>query len=394
MPEIFKDLLFLIWGFVANTYFLWLPAILILTFFNLWASYIRSRFITSLDWIILEVKLPREITKTPRAMEVFINSLHVTRDGNMLEKYWQGFLRAWFSLEIAGINGEVHFFIYTQKFFRNLVEAQLYAQYPDVEIVEVEDYAKKSFFPEEYGSGWNCYGTEFALTADDVYPIKTYIDYGLHEMGTKEEFKTDPITALLELLGSLKQGEQIWMQILIRATKKEWKDEAKKLVDKLMKRDQKPKDGETTISMGSLMLSPGERSVIEAIERDVSKLGFDVGIRMIYLANNESYNAVNIPAMIGVIKQYNSLNLNGFKPARGTSVDYLLKKTREARMKLKIINAFRKRSYFYMPYSRTSFVLNSEELATLFHFPGRVSETPTFSRIEAKKSEPPTNLPI
>ncbi|MBU1159972.1 hypothetical protein KKD04_02205 [Patescibacteria group bacterium] len=389
MPGIFKDLLFLIWGFVADTYFLWLPAVLILTFFNLWASYVRYRFITSLDRITLEIKLPREITKTPRAMEVFINSLHITKDGNMLEKYWQGFLRAWFSLEIAGINGEVHFFIYTQKFFRNLIEAQLYAQYPDIEIVEVEDYAQKSFFLEEYGSGWNCYGTEFALTADDAYPIRTYIDYGLHEALVKEEQKTDPITAIVELFGSLKQGEQIWFQILVRATKKDWKEEGKKLVDKLMERNKVLKEGEQ-----SRKLSFGETEIIKAIERDVSKLGFDVGIRMIYLANNESYNAVSIPAMIGVIKQYNSLSLNGFKPARGTSVDYLLKKTREARMKLKIINAFRKRSYFYMPYSRPSFVLNSEELATLFHFPGRVAETPTFSRIEAKKSEPPTNLPI
>jgi hypothetical protein len=47
-----------------------------------------------------------------------------------------------------------------------------------------------------------------------------------------------------------------------------------------------------------------------------------------------------------------------------------------------------------MPYQRTPFVLNTEELATIYHFPGRVAETPTFGRIEAKKGEPPSNLPI
>lgn len=394
MPFFIQDLFYKAWELVLNTYIWWLPVLLILIFVNLWIYYIRARYLYGVNWVLLEIKLPREITKTPKAMEVFINSLHITKDGNLIEKYWQGFLRPWFSLEIVGINGQVRFFIYTQKFFRNLIEAQLYAQYPDAEIVEMEDYSKNAFNLEEFGTKWGCFGTEFKLTAEDAYPIKTYIDYGLHEMGTKEEFKTDPITALLELLGSTKQGEQIWMQILIRATKKEWKDEAKKLVDKLMKRDKKPKEGETTVSMGALMLSPGERSVVEAIERDVSKLGFDVGIRMIYFANNEVFNPVNIPAMIGTMKQYNSLNLNGFKPVRSTSVDYLLKKTREARMKLKMINAFRKRSYFYMPYSRSPLVLNSEELATIYHFPGRVAETPTFGRIEAKKSEPPTNLPI
>lgn len=393
VPLFVQNIFFKVWEFILASYIWWLPFLLIIVFGNLWLYYIRSKFLYGLNWIVLEIKLPREITKTPRAMEVFLNSLHITKDGNLIEKYRQGWLRAWFSLEIASINGQVRFFIYTQKFFRNLIEAQLYAQYPDVEIVEVEDYTKSAFAMEEFGVNWGCFGTEFALTNEDAYPIKTYVDYGLHEMGTKEEFKTDPITAFLEVLGSLKQGEQIWMQILVRATKKEWKDGAKALVEKLMKRDQKAKEGEV-ISMGSLMLSPGERVVVEAIEREVSKLGFDTGIRMMYLANNENFNAVRIPSMIGTMKQYNSLSLNGFKPARSTSVDYFLKKKREARMKIEMIDAFRNRSYFYMPYVSPSFVLNSEELATIYHFPGRVAETPTFGRIEAKKSEPPTNLPI
>jgi hypothetical protein len=74
-------------------------------------------------------------------------------------------------------------------------------------------------------------------------------------------------------------------------------------------------------------------------------------------------------------------------------VNYFLKKKREAGKKTKILDAFRQRSYFYMPYDRKAFVLNTEELPTIFHFPGRVAETPTFGRIEAKKGEAPTDLP-
>jgi len=59
-----------------------------------------------------------------------------------------------------------------------------------------------------------------------------------------------------------------------------------------------------------------------------------------------------------------------------------------------MLSAYQKRSYFYPPHIGQSFVLNIEELATVFHFPGRVAETPTFGRIEAKKSQPPINLPI
>lgn len=387
LPEFFFD----IRQAVIEAQYLWLPIVLFLIFLKLWVYYIRARFVSKIDWTLLEIKLPREILKGPQAMEVVLNMFHQTRDGNLLERYWLGWLRAWFSLEIVSINGEIHFFIYTQRFFRNLVEAQIYAQYPDVEITEVDDYTKKTF-TDGFMKEWNCWGTEFALTGEDAYPIKTYVDYGLHNLMTKEEQKTDPITAFIEFLGSLKEGEQAWFQILIRATKKDWKEEGKKLVEKIMKEAKgEPKEGE--IEMGIFKLTPGQTDVIKAIERDVSKLGFDVGIRAMYLAKKDKFNMLNAVSLIGLMKQYNALNLNGFKPARSTSVDYF-KNLREPKMKIKILDAFRQRSYFYMPYDRTSFVLNSEEVATIFHFPGGVAETPTFGRIEAKKGEPPPNLPI
>jgi hypothetical protein len=330
-------------------------------------------------------------------MEVALNTFHQTKDGNLIEKYWQGWLRPWFSLEIVSIGSEIHFFIYTQRFFRNLVESQIYAQYPDVEITEVDDYSKTAFI-DGLGRDWGCWGTEFGLTAEDAYPIKTYVDYGLQDLATKEEQKTDPITSFIEFLGSLKEGEQVWFQILIRAMKKKWQDEGKKLVEKLMKeagvlpKSEKPKEG--TIEMGIFKLTPGQTEVIKAIERDVAKLGFDTGIRGLYLARNERFNPVNIASLVGTMKQYNTLNLNGFKPVNSTTVDYFFKKKREAGKKKIMLDAFRQRSYFYMPYDRKPFVLNTEELATIFHFPGRVAETPTFGRIEARKGEAPTDLPI
>lgn len=376
---------------VADSWFLWLPIVLALAFWETWMRYIRAKFIANLEWILLETKLPREISKSPKAMETIFNSFYQTKDGNFKEKYWQGFLRPWFSLELAGINGEIHFFIYMQKGFRNLIEAHIYSQYPDVELVEVDDYTKEVFLESRGSDKWSLWGTEFVLVAEDAYPIKTYVDYGLHEVLTKEEQKNDPLTTLIEFFGSLKEGEQAWFQVMIRATKKDWKEEGKKLVEKLMERDKKLKEGEQTKK-----LSPGETDVIKAIERDVSKYGFDTGIRAMYLALKDKFVPANIGALIGATKHYNTINLNGFKPARTTGLDYFwqLKKIREPKMKTKMIDAYRLRSYFYPPYDRKPFVLNTEELATIFHFPGRVAETPTFRRIEAKKSEAPVNLPV
>ena len=118
-----------------------------------------------------------------------------------------------------------------------------------------------------------------------------------------------------------------------------------------------------------------------------------MGIRAFYIATKDSFHIMSIFQLISILKEYSASDLNGFKPIRSTSVDFF-KKLREPRKKALMLDAYRRRSYFYMPYTRPSFVLNSEELATIYHFPGRVSETPTFDRIEAKKREPPTNLPL
>lgn len=378
-------------GVVFESYFLWLPLILAFLLWKLWVYYVRFIFLTNLKWTLLEIKLPREIAKSPQAMELVFNVLQQTKDGNFLEKYWQGWLRPWFSLEIIGTGNKVRFFVYTQEFFKEMVKQQIYAQYPDVEIAETDDYVKE-FFDKNDGSEWNLFGVEFKLTAPDPYPIKTYVDYGLHNLATEEEQKTDPITSFIEFLGSLKDGEQVWFQILSRATKADWQNAGKEIIDKIMKRDIKPKEGE--IDFGSLSVSPGERTIAEAIERDVSKLGFDVGMRAIYLAKSGIFNKINVASMIGAMKHYNSMNLNGFKPVNSTGVDYFFVKKREARLKRRMIDAFYRRSYFYPPYVRKTFILNTEELATIFHLPGGVAETPALVRVEAKKSEPPPDLPV
>lgn len=376
---------------LMGLYYIWLPIILAIIFWSLWVHYVRAKYINGISWILLEMKVPRDIAKSPRAMEVFLNSLHTTRTGNFVEQYWQGFLTAWFSLEIVGFNGEVHFYIYTQKFFRKIVEAQIYAQYPNVEIVEASDYTNISN-EQEFIQEWDMFGSEFALIAEDPYPIKTYIDYGLHELATKEEQKTDPLTSFIEFLGSLGKDEQVWFQILIRATKKKWKEEGEKLIEKVMGIKEGVDDKDMIQALGGL--HPGKTDLIKAVQRDISKLGYDVGMRMIYVAKKEVYDASRLVSMLLLTKQYNSPNLNGFKPVNITSVDYLFKKTRENLRRNIMLNAYKNRSCFYLPYPRKTFILNTEELATIYHFPGRVSETPTFGRIEAKKSSPPPNLPI
>ena len=114
--------------------------------------------------------------------------------------------------------------------------------------------------------------------------------------------------------------------------------------------------------------------IVEAIERNVSKLGFDACLRFVYIAKPDKYNHVVSNAIQGSMKQFNSLNMNGFSRTNSTSyVDYFFKTTREGWKKGRMFDAYVNRSAFYKPYKRKTIVLNTEELATIYHFPAALS---------------------
>ncbi len=389
--------------------FFLVPLVLCILLWELWIAYRRALFFGKQTYILLEIKVPREIFKSPKAMEFFMNGLYQTGgELTFIDRWWKGQTRAWFSLEIVSIDGSIHFFIWTRTGHRAQIEANLYSQFPGIEIFDVPDYTLPVRYDPEVVGLW---GTEFALAQPDAYPIKTYVDYGM-DKDPKEEFKIDPLTPLIEFLGALGRGHQIWIQILIRAHKAEHKDPATgKMVDKKwvegakaeIKKIQdsvKPeKDKEGKIIAGTNRpLTEAEQEKIKALDRSISKPGYDVGIRAIYTAPKDIYVQGTVGGIIGNIVHFNSNNLNGFKPARitGGKYDYPWqdrKKKKTNKEKRLMLDAFKKRSYFYNEHKKPSFVLNTEELATLFHFPGSVSLTPTFERIDAKKAEAPANLP-
>ncbi len=213
-----------------------------------WMMYINQKFLQKFneDCILLEIKLPREIMKSPLATEVALATL--LQSGGISTKYarnFKGALPAYSSLEIASLEGIIHFYVRIHKKFKTLVETNFYAQYPGIEIVEADDYTKRiryhhlskdvSIWGESYklGATWTpinpkngkAYSKKgksepeddkdkYKMPADFL-PIKTYVDFEL-EKNPKEEFKTDPITPLLEFMGSVGKGEYFWYQILVQ----------------------------------------------------------------------------------------------------------------------------------------------------------------------------------
>jgi bifunctional DNA-binding transcriptional regulator/antitoxin component of YhaV-PrlF toxin-antitoxin module len=391
--------------------------------YNVWMTYMNTLYLNSVEWIMLEITPPKEVFKSPEAMELVLNALHGGGATNWYLKFWKGELSQYYSLEIASIEGKIHFYVRFNKKFRKAFEAMLYAQYPQAEVKEVEDYTKS--VPEYVKGGpISLFGYHLKLNKDDPYPIKTYVDYGLDRAigSLDEEQRIDPITPLLETMGSIGIGEQIWVQIIIRQdtkrfevkkkkgeeeiieTGKGWKDKANEIIAKIRKEiaDQGSKP------------TKGQTSVIDAIERHKNKPGFDTGIRVIYLAKKENFSGNTITAFTAMFRQFNSEDMNSFGFEGMTKApdepwkDFGNRKAEKS--KKYILADYKDRAYFYGSFDKDyplkslisnpgttgkkPFLLSSEEIATLYHLPGRVVSTPTFLRSEATKSEPPSNLPI
>lgn len=397
---------------IANAAVYLMPIVVIMVLWESWLHYIRVHHIHKIDWVLLEIKLPRELLKSPAAMEMVLSSMHQHGDPNFVDAYWKGKLRPWFTLEIASLGGVIHFYIRAQRKFKNLIEAQVYSQYPGVEIYTVDDYTANVPYGLP-GSDWNMFGVEFKFEKADPYPIKTYVDYGLDKEPGEATFQADPITPIIEILGNIGPNEQFWIQYLIMVSKSRfpkpgawfakqgWKEQGQDLVNSIMKRDAKTKSSKQLSSAGFPILpslSEGERKTIEAIERNISKLGFDVGIRMIYLGKGKDYDKKQgSNSIYGATKQFNSHELNAFKPGIRTDFDLPWDDIMDWRLKRRkriMFDSYRRRDYFYYPYPRKPMVLNVEELATMYHFPSQLAQTPGLSRIESKRAEPPSNLPI
>jgi hypothetical protein len=406
------DRLSLIFSTFFSFWAVWLPLLLGIIFYELWMKYVRLLFISKMDPVLIEIKVPKEIIKSPAAMEIFMGSLYNPYSGTFTTVFLKGSTRVWFSLEIVSLGGSVRFFIWTPRMFKNSIESQLYSQYPNVEIYEREDYTSDIHYDPSVN---DLNGGQLTLTKPDPYPIKTYIDYGL-DKDPKEEFKIDPITPMIEFLGSLKPQEQAWIQILIQAHKEEkalegrifkkkenWKNEAKKEIKKIIKESIfTPEDKEVAAQrpMDYGKISPAEKDTILAIERSLSKKAFDTMIRVLYIAPKDIFSPGGAGGLLGAFGHFSSQTLNGFKKKWGPTYDYSwqdFKKRKSTKNKGLLLKAYKQRAFFNHPFKNfhgKPFILTTEELATIYHFPGEVSKTPTFERILSRKSEAPANLPI
>jgi len=394
----------------------WLPIVLFLLFFKKWMDTVGPIFSLGQGRTTLRIRLPQEVMKSPEAMEFVIAQIHNTANpDNLMQTYLQGKRPVPFSFEIASIGGEVRFYVNVPtKKTKDAFEANMYAQYPNVEIVEeAVDYAAE--IPLDYDKlGYELFAVHMGKKKDGHMPIKTYIDYGLDRM-PKEEEKVDPMTPMLEVMGSIKPHERLFVQILAISFRRSsfqngqlqigegpnWSDASKKAINDMMNRDAKTKTPlgfKGTDEGGQMaMLTTGERDAIATLERHSSKYAYNTAIRWIYVNQKGGFNGDLINPVIRMFSQFDG-GMNGIGVRWRTDFDYKdffpgKKKKQLIALKKQELKEYRRRVYFPKSGGDDYKIFTAEELATMFHLPGSVALTPTLDRVPSKRGEAPSNLP-
>lgn len=394
---------------------IWLPIALFLIFFNKWTEAVGKQFWASQGRSTLRIILPQEVFKSPEAMEFVISQIHnVASPDNLMQTYLQGKRPLPFSFELVSIGGEVRFYVNVPtKKTRDAFEAIIYSQYPGVEIIEEPvDYAGE--IPHENLEDYEVMSFHLNKREDEEYPIKTYIDFGLDKM-PKEEEKVDPMTPALEVLASIKPYERIYIQYLCTSHRKSgfkfgqlkksstWEKNVHSKVDEIMKRDPKtkgPANGEDgTDFEGMPRLTPGERNIIEAMERNSEKYAYHVGIRWIYITKKGHFNGDLINPVLRTFSQYDAIGRNTIGVKWRTDFNYKDiipggKRHELAALKKQELKEYKMRKLYPKNGAGNPKIYTVEELATMFHLPGQVAMTPTITRTGSTRGEAPPNLPI
>ncbi len=406
------------WGWVA------LLVLIVMAIYSKFINARRYNYIMNEKYILLAIDVPKEIVANLRAVEQIFAHLHgIDTNADFIEKYWEGEMQLSISLEIISIDGYIQFIIRTPEKYRDLVEAAIYAQYPEAEITEVEDYVNKlelEFPNEEY----DLYGTEWKLAAKECYPILTYPFF---EHSLSQEL-ADPMASLLEVFSRLANGEQIWLQLVLSPEDKgdKWRAEGKKIIKKILGEKVKSGTGDlmyfprqvlhgltesltasivppTALEEGigtasekseRIRLSPRERTTVEAIENKISKIAYRVKMRTLYMAPKEVFSKSKGDRPVrGALKQFTATDLNSFKQDKRyrTRAKYWFKKTRLTWRRRKILRRFRLR---WNSALSTGFIMTTDELASVYHFPTETVKAPLIKKIESRKKEPPSGLPI
>jgi hypothetical protein len=330
-------------------------------------------------WTTLNLAVPKENEKGPEAAENLFASLH----GIFLE-HVPDILQPRISLEIVAKPTAINFYVTCPKNLVDFIESQIYAQYPEVEVVYGEDYTQ--FTPKN-----NFAIAELTTTKTEILPIKTF-----------PNFDVDPLSSITSVLSKVSGDQQIWIQMVVRPMAEKWQKASASWVSSIKSTGKAPG---ASITIGNIIkgifsfgkeiiaaaaatsteggekkdvqLSGPMSAALEGAETKSTKLGYKTKIRLVAFAEDLETCQSKIHGIVGSFKQFNTQNMNGFALGK-------LNFNEQSEL-----TKYKKR--FFM---EGGTIFNIEELASLYHLPNTSVQTPKIAWAGSKKGEPPKNLPI
>ena len=290
------------------------------------------------------------------------------------------------SLEVVSKDGLISFYLAVPKKMRRFVEQQVNAYFPEAQVEDTIDY--NIFSPKA-----KVFTARLNFQKQNIFPIKTYHKFG-----------ADPLNSLTNILSKLQDDEGAAIQFMIRPANKNWRRLSRKFanevyktqdvkkarnkifslqffslfenaLDIILQRSNKNKD--KTINNENKKLSSREEEMIKEIEEKSSKAGLEVNIRLIVSSENKERGEMYLTNLIDMFSQYNIYEYgNSFKKVRILSQSKFVK------------------DFIYRNFNKRKVViLNTEELASIYHFPLPTTETPNIRWLTAKKSAAPVEAP-
>jgi hypothetical protein len=401
--------------------------------YTLYRYEIRGQFLADQEWTFLLIKPPKENLVSTLGIEQVFFQLHALHAGlTWPQIYLEGREQLWYSFEIISLGGKVSFVVRLPKKMRDTVESAFYAQYPDAEIMEIEDYlANIEYHPGH--SDFDLFGFDMKLLQEETIPIKSYKDF---EHSTAEVPILDPLTPLLESMSKMNPYEFFGVQIIAQPlADPEWKaaSEAKAkellgeelpapketvfqvigaalnvynpiaLISGFLSGSAEEKKEEKKEKNNLLHMTEIEKERVVLVQKKASKPGYKCKLRLMYIAPKDKFDKSRISLMVGAFRPFGDANTNGFKPntKHWPSVEYKISPTLEAPYIKRVVEqrkhheweGFKGRKHWI---GSEQFILNVEELATLFHLPmahEKLQVPSAVERVESKRAQPPVNLP-
>ncbi|MCS7201012.1 MAG: hypothetical protein NZ822_02610 [Patescibacteria group bacterium] len=402
----------------------------------------RAAYRKRMTWSFLEIKFPTGITRTPRAMEEVFNALHAIAPSPLKDLTWwnlniKGFSPQSYCLLIIAHSGQLRFYIRFPKDLENFVKSRIYSQYHEIKFIPTDDPLTE-LPPIVPNSAFEFESFDVRLSKEDSYPIKTYT---VIENLPKEQ-QIDPITTFSEGAHQVSEKEWLIFQFLILPTTSNnrehgnrWTERGKKLVDKLIGKSEqekssslwseveefiinlllapfrppvwKTKEEKVESEFNIQRLTPGEREIVELIQRKISKLGYWCNFRVAYLATVDVFyrNRSNIFALIeSIFKNFATENANNFDliPLTGAKSQTTFRTFHLKRNEYRFFRRYRliRLSSFVIEKFNLkekeldkAFILNTEELASLFHPPMTFVPPSGIEKVPSREIPPSPELP-